>query len=183
MMIEPVSMMTNTKKPAPVLRVCLREPTLADEQEFLASARLSRAFHKPWTHTPRFPSEYHVWLSRMQQASNQAFLVCRCDTNAIVGVISITGIVHGLLRSAWLGYYVFAGHERQGLMREGLQLVIRHAFKALKLHRLEANIQPDNAASLALVRSCGFSKEGFSPRYLKIGGRWKDHERWAIVAG
>ena len=59
---------------------------------------------------------------------------------------------------------------------------LQHAFKSMKLHRLEANIQPGNAASIALVRSCGFSKEGYSPRYLKIGGRWRDHERWAILA-
>ena len=69
------------------------------------------------------------------------------------------------------------------LMREGLALVVRHAFKTLKLHRLEANIQPQNAPSLALAKACGFRREGFSPLYLKIGGRWRDHERWAIVAG
>ena len=72
--------------------------------------------------------------------------------------------------------------EGQGLMREGLQAAVRDAFRSLKLHRLEANIQPANAASIALVRACGFSKEGYSPRYLKIGGRWRDHERWAILA-
>jgi len=51
----------------------------------------------------------------------------------------------------------------------------------LRLHRLEANIQPENVASIALARTCGFNKEGYSPAYLKIGGRWRDHERWAIV--
>jgi ribosomal-protein-alanine N-acetyltransferase len=86
----------------------------------------------------------------------------------------------GPFRSAYLGYYAFAGHERQGLMHAGLRATLRHAFGRLGLHRLEANIQPGNRASIALVRSCGFEQEGYSPRYLKIGGRWRDHERWAI---
>jgi ribosomal-protein-alanine N-acetyltransferase len=67
-------------------------------------------------------------------------------------------------------------------MCNGLRAVVRHAFAKLKLHRLEANIQPTNVASIALVQACGFTKEGYSPRYLKIGGRWRDHERWAILA-
>ena len=74
-----------------------------------------------------------------------------------------------------------AGHERQGLMREGLQRVTRVAFQEMGLHRLEANIQPGNAASIALARSCGFRREGYSPRYLKLRGRWRDHERWALL--
>ena len=91
-------------------------------------------------------------------------------------------VVRGVFRSGYLGYYAVAGFERQGSMRAGLVQVVRHAFKSLELHRLEANIQPDNLASLALVQSCGFSKEGYSPKYLKVGGRWRDHERWAILA-
>ena len=67
-------------------------------------------------------------------------------------------------------------------MQAGLRLVLAHAFSKLRLHRLEANIQPRNTASVQLVRSCGFVREGYSRRYLKISGRWKDHERWAILA-
>jgi ribosomal-protein-alanine N-acetyltransferase len=67
-------------------------------------------------------------------------------------------------------------------MTEGVRQVVRHAFKELGLHRLEANMQPKNHASIALARACGFSHEGYSPQYLKSRGRWRDHERWAIVA-
>jgi ribosomal-protein-alanine N-acetyltransferase len=121
-------------------------------------------------------------MRQMAAPGSHAFLVCRRDSGAIVGVVNVTNVVMGLFRSAYLGYYAFAAHQGQGLMREGLQAVVRHAFGQLKLHRLEANIQPGNAPSIALVKACGFRKEGYSPRYLKIAGRWRDHERWAIVA-
>jgi ribosomal-protein-alanine N-acetyltransferase len=72
-------------------------------------------------------------------------------------------------------------YAAQGYMQEALTLVMEIAFCQLGLHRLEANIQPGNSASIALAKRCGFQKEGFSPRYLKINGDWKDHERWAIL--
>lgn len=120
----------------------------------------------------------------MQAPGNCGLLVARQAETALelVGVVNITNMVMGAFCSGYLGYYAFAGFERQGYMREGLTLAVRHAFRTLKLHRLEANIQPGNAASLALVQSCGFTREDYSPRYLKIGGRWRDHERWATVA-
>jgi [ribosomal protein S5]-alanine N-acetyltransferase len=67
-------------------------------------------------------------------------------------------------------------------MTEAMQLLLREAFTRLDLHRIEANIQPGNVRSIALAKRCGFELEGFSPRYLKVGGRWRDHERWAIRA-
>ena len=118
----------------------------------------------------------------MALPANLGYLVCLRATGEMVGVINITNIVRGCFQSAYLGYYAFAGHERQGLMGEGLQAVVKRAFGSLKLHRLEANIQPENQAALALAEACGFSKEGFSAHYLKIGGRWRDHERWAVNA-
>ena len=67
-------------------------------------------------------------------------------------------------------------------MRGGLLLVLEHAFRKLKLHRVEANIQPGNTPSIALVKKCGFKREGLSRKLLKVCGRWRDHERWAVLA-
>ena len=163
-------------------RVFIRSPELSDQREFLAAVRRSRALHHPWVRAPDTPALFRRYVARSAQPGQCGLLACRRDDGAVVGTFNISNMVMGPFCSAFLGYYAFAGQERQGLMREGLQAVVRHAFKRLKLHRLEANIQPGNAASIALARSCGFVLEGYSPRYLKIGGRWRDHERWAIRA-
>lgn len=162
------------------VRIVLITP--ADQAEFLAAASRSRTLHHPWVSPPVGPSTFQALAKRSRGPPNLGYLVRLVRTDELVGFIAITNIVRGFFQSAYLGYYVFAGHERQGLMRAALGLAVRRAFTQLKLHRLEANIQPGNAASIALVRSCGFSKEGYSPRYLKIRGRWRDHERWAILA-
>jgi len=98
-----------------------------------------------------------------------------------VGALELSQIARGGFQSAYLGYYVGAPFAGQGYMTEGLALGITHAFRVLRLHRLEANIQPSNRASIALVKRLGFRREGYSRRYLKISGRWRDHERWAIL--
>lgn len=163
-------------------RILLRPALLVDQRAFLAAVAASQALHHPWVVAPSTPAQFRAYLARMTPPANHGFLICRRDDGALVGVINLTNIVQGAFRSGYLGYYAFGPHSGQGLMREGLQAVVRHAFKSLKLHRLEANIQPANVRSLALVEACGFAREGYSPRYLKIGGRWRDHERWAILA-
>ena len=67
-------------------------------------------------------------------------------------------------------------------MMQGLGAVIEVCFQGLGLHRLEANIQPTNEPSLAIVRKLGFEREGYSPRYLMVDSDWRDHEGWAIRA-
>ena len=111
-----------------------------------------------------------------------AFFIWLKEPRELVGVVNLDEIVHGCFLSAYLGYYAFVPHAGVGLMKEGLAQVITHAFDVMKLHRLEANIQPGNRPSKALVKKLGFRREGLSPRYLKINGRWRDHERWAILS-
>ncbi len=122
------------------------------------------------------------YLKRFASGENYGLLVIHRETKELVGVINLNNIVRGSFQSGALGYYAFEPYAGKGLMSEGLQLVLKHAFGKLRLHRVEANIQPENRASIALVKKCGFVKEGLSPRMLKVCGQWMDHERWALLA-
>jgi [ribosomal protein S5]-alanine N-acetyltransferase len=163
-----------------VARVLVRTPTPADQQAFTAAMRASRRLHRPWISMPETPERYAAYVARADDPRAAMFLGCRIQDGAIIGFLNISEIVRGPFKSAFLGYGAVAEFAGQGYMTEALQLVLREAFTKLGLHRLEANIQPGNAASIALAKRCGFELEGFSPRYLKVGGRWCDHERWAI---
>jgi ribosomal-protein-alanine N-acetyltransferase len=163
-------------------RVYLRPPARADQEQFVALMRASRSFHRPWATAPTDADRFTAYLTDSARADFEAMLVCRLEDHAILGFFNLSHITRGLLQSAYLGYAVGKPFAGQGYMREGLELVLRHAFATLRLHRVEANIQPGNKASIALAQGSGFRREGFSPRYLKIGGRWRDHERWAILA-
>jgi len=162
--------------------VYLRTPHIADEQEFIRTMQRSRQLHHPWIQPPISEHGFGAYLTRMARQDHEGFLVCRRDNHAIAGVININNIVHGAFLSGSLGYYSAAIQATRGFMTEGLHQVVRIAFERMGLHRLEANIQPGNARSLALVRRLGFRREGFSPAYLYIDGAWRDHERWALVA-
>lgn len=161
--------------------VLVRPVTKADREEFLAAMQRSTALHEPWIHPPTNRAMFRRYIARLQQDDHVGLLVVDQATGAIAGCFNINNIVRGVLQSGSLGYYVVEPFAGRGYMRKGLQLVIRQAVEKLGLHRLEANIQPDNHRSIALVKGCGFRKEGLSPSYLFIDGAWRDHERWAYL--
>jgi [ribosomal protein S5]-alanine N-acetyltransferase len=163
-------------------RVYLRPPAACDRNEFVSLMRASRSFHRPWATAPTDDDRFVAYLADARRPDFEAMLVCRREDDAIVGFFNLSQIARGSLQSAYLGYAAGKPHARHGYMKEGIQIVLRTAFMTLRMHRVEANIQPDNRASIALAKSAGFRREGFSPRYLKIAGRWRDHERWAILA-
>jgi len=162
--------------------VSIRRPAVADCDEFLALVQSSQNLHRPWADPPSTRERYENYLRSRQAPGDDGFFVCDSRLGSIVGVVNLNCIVRGLFQSTYLGYYVGAAFAGQGFMTEGLSQVARFAFSEMGLHRLEANIQPENVASIALVRKCGFRKEGFSPRYLKVMGQWRDHERWALLS-
>lgn len=161
--------------------VYLERPSARRRVEFLAAVHRSRRLHRHFAHPPKNRRAYDAWLARLRRPSHEGHFLVLCEGAALVGVINVNEIVRGAFQSGYLGYYAFEPHAGRGLMEAGLRLVISHAFRDLGLHRLEANIQPENAASIALIQRLGFVREGFSPGYLKIGDRWRDHERWALL--
>lgn len=173
-------------------RVGIRHFTYEDGAEFTARARESKDLHHPWLFPPDSAQAYEAYAGRLIEDRTKAgFLVCEKDPDpasgdapgsSIAGFVNINNIVEGGFLSGALGYGAFAHAAGRGLMREGLNLVVRYAFGPMRLHRLEINVQPGNAASIALARSCGFHLEGFSPRMLYLDGAWRDHQRWAITA-
>jgi ribosomal-protein-alanine N-acetyltransferase len=163
-------------------RVYIRHPREEDRREVLALTRASTRLHRGLVSPPADDAAFDTYLERCARPNFEGLLLRRREDDALVGVFSLSEIVRGNLQSAYLGYYAGGPYAGRGYMTEGLRLVLRHAFENLKLHRVEANIQPTNAASIALARRAGFTQEGFSRHYLKISGRWRDHERWALLA-
>lgn len=162
-------------------RVFLCHPAESDLDDFVSTMKRSRALHGAWVQAPDTPDLFRSFLEK-DPIKNASLLVCLRENAKIVGVINLNEMVLGGFRSTYLGYYGTSDFAGQGLMAEGMRLALRFGFETLSLHRAEANIQPSNTASIALVRRLGFRKEGFSPRYLKIDGEWRDHERWAFLS-
>lgn len=163
-------------------RVYLRELKADDFEEFTALTKASRNFHRRWVSPPVDRDNFDKYVQRSSQEANRCLPICRNADDAIVGIVDLSQIFYGKFQNAYLGYWLGAEFSGKGYMTEAVELVLKYAFKTLKLHRIEANVQPVNLASINVLKRAGFTKEGFSRRYLKIDGRWRDHERWAIIA-
>lgn len=162
--------------------VFIRPVRPEDGAELIAANLASIALHEPWVSPCRDEPGFFAYLARCDGERSAGFIARERETGRIVGVVNVNEIVRGFFQSAYLGYYGVVPMGRRGLMTEAVRLVVTWSFRELGLHRLEANIQPDNAPSRALVKRLGFRQEGYSPRYLKIAGEWRDHERWAILS-
>lgn len=150
------------------------------ESLFLAMTNASQVFHKPWVDPPLTHEAFVEFYKRYQEPNQKSFVLFE-ENDQIVGVFNLSEIVRGCFQSAYLGFYAAKDFAGLGFMRQGLQLLLQEAFMTLGLHRVEANIQPHNVASINLVKNSGFRLEGTSLRYLKINEVWCDHERFAIT--
>lgn len=97
------------------------------------------------------------------------------------GQLTVDNVVRGVMRSAHLGYWIDQAHARQGFMSVAVAAVVDHCFGPVGLHRLQADVRPENAPSRALVTGLGFREEALFLRYLDIDGDWRDHIGYALT--
>jgi [ribosomal protein S5]-alanine N-acetyltransferase len=97
------------------------------------------------------------------------------------GQLTIGNVTHGALRSAWIGYWVAKSATGKGVATAALALGLDHCFGAVMLHRVEATVRPENAASRAVLAKVGFREEGLLRRYLEVDKAWRDHLLMAIT--
>lgn len=141
----------------------------------------NRTFLEPWElerNEAYFTKDYQAEQLEKDVIKNedgQMLKVWMLFEERIVGSIALSNIVRGAFQSCHLGYRMDGKLLNRGLMTEGLKAIIAYAFEEMKLHRIEANIMPRNAASLKVVEKLGFYEEGLAFKYLQIHGVWEDH--------
>lgn len=164
-----------------VPRVFIRSPDDDDWAALLDLHQRSADFHFPWVSPAQDERGCQRYIHRCQSELFEGLLIWHAVDQRLVGVANLSQIFYGSFQNAYLGYYGSVDYSGQGLMTEGVAMALNYAFNTLKLHRIEANIQPENRASINLVKRLGFINEGVSRQYLKINGEWRDHERWALT--
>ena len=169
-------------------RVFLRLPIPSDSDEVCTLRKRSAKRLRLWEPRPPRGADRSdaAWFARLlsfrRSTLSRKLLMCLRADGAIAGGASLNEIVRGAMNGCFAGWWIGDPYEGHGYMREGLGLLLDHAFLDLRLHRVEANIRPENTRSKRLAEFLGLRREGYSPRYLQIAGDWCDHERWAILA-
>jgi [ribosomal protein S5]-alanine N-acetyltransferase len=143
----------------------------------------NRKFLEPWE--PEWNSDeftrsnfryrLHAYNKVSEDDRGQALFISLLETQTLIGAINISNIRRGAAQMATLGYWIGEKYSRQGYMGEALHLLLPYMFVDMNLHRIEAACLPENVASIALLKKCGFEQEGYAKNYLRIAGAWRDH--------
>jgi [ribosomal protein S5]-alanine N-acetyltransferase len=174
------------RHPGPTVHI--RPWTLEDAPGLAAlytAARDELALDEPW----RAPEHFTVAGQRQRLAA----LIERAAAGCLAGfVILADGRLVGTTaladisrrhQSAVIGYWVAPPERRRGLARAAVRQVLAEAFGPLQLHRVQANIEPSNAASIQVALACGFERIGLAREYRHDGIRWRDFLLFQRLAG
>lgn len=175
-------------------RVGIRPLRLRDAQTWTEVRVRNRDWLEPWEGSP--PSQpslpwedrntagvYALLLRalRREARAGRSFPFGVTYDGRLVGQVTIGGVVRGAFDSGVLGYWVDRRVAGRGVVPTAVALAVDHVFDRAGLHRVEAAVRPENAASLRVLAKLGFRREGRYERYLHIDGGWRDHLAFALV--
>ena len=172
-------------------RVTLRAPRSADFTEWSQLRRESRSFLEPWEPTwaldelERSAYRERLWryAKERRDGSGHIYFIFLNDGKALAGGITLGHVKRGVAQSGVIGYWMGERFAGQGYMSEAVDVIKKHAFGPLALHRVEAACIPDNERSVRLLKKAGFELEGHLRSFLKINGRWRDHLLFSCIDG
>jgi ribosomal-protein-alanine N-acetyltransferase len=171
-------------------RVALRPLRRRDAAAWERLQLANEGWLSPWE--PSAPATWALRHSRanfrrMVRALRRRANLGMCLPFAVIvdgkfaGQLTVDNVVRGVMRSAHLGYWIDESVAGQGHMSLAVAVVVEHCFGPVGLHRLQADVRPENAPSRALVTRLGFREEAYFVRYLDIDGDWRDHIGYALT--
>jgi ribosomal-protein-alanine N-acetyltransferase len=168
--------------------VFLRPAEMRDFDQWCALRERSRVFLTPWE--PIWPADdltraafrrrIRAYTEEIESDEAYPFLIFRED-ETLVGGLTIGQVRRGVSQTATLGYWMGEPFAGRGYMSRAVRAAAHFTFGSLRLHRLEAACLPNNLASIRVLETCGFLKEGYARSYLRISGRWQDHLLYALI--
>jgi ribosomal-protein-alanine N-acetyltransferase len=171
--------------------VALRPLRLRDAAALREIRARNEEWLRPWEPTyPEMPlrttgiTPYVSMLQAVRREARQGLSMPWAVTygDRFVGQLTVGAIVWGSARSAQVGYWIDSAYAGHGITPAAVALAVDHSFFRVGLHRIEANIRPENRASRRVVTKLGFRDEGVRRRQLHIDGAWRDHICYAITA-
>lgn len=172
--------------------ITLRPLRLRDARAWREVRLANREWLKPWDATlppeavgaaGEVPVSFGQMVRRQKrEAIAGRMLPWAIVTDRLVGQVTVGGIAYGSVRSAYIGYWIDHRVAGRGITPRAVAMATDYCFDVLRLHRIELNIRPENAASLRVAEKLGLREEGFRPAYLHIDGQWCDHRVFAVVA-
>jgi ribosomal-protein-alanine N-acetyltransferase len=170
--------------------IVLRPPRVRDGLVWSEVRTRNREWLEPWEPTSAIGwAERHARTSwpplcgALRKAGRAGTMLPFVVTygGRLVGQVNASNIVHGVLRSCTIGYWVDSAVAGRGIIPTAVGLVIDHCFGATGLHRVEIDIRPENTASLRVVEKLELRREGYYERFLDIDGGWRDHVAFAVT--
>lgn len=167
--------------------VCMRVLRQSDAAALAASYVRNRAHLSHWE--PERPEEYYTeaWQANdiatrlLAYEAGEGHPLGLFAGEALVGRFNVAGIVRGPFQSAGLGYWVDSKYAGRGLASAAVQALVEAARDELGLHRIEASTLLHNTGSQRVLLKAGFQQIGMAPRYLKIAGKWQDHNLYQVL--